>query len=295
MASIGSLLSGAIGGFSQAQGAVGSSEGWNTSVNDGWTDSAGSSWGSSASEAWNSMDSEGWSNSVNDSWSESQSGGSSASDAWNSSYGRTYGREASAQDIANAEAANKANVDMWNMQAKYNAEEAKKERDWSQYMQDTYYQRLVKDLKSAGLNPILALSGYGSSAPTGATASTGLASAAKANAFAESYSRSEGGSHSESSNWGWSKGGSHGESNSYNYSHERGGSRGSSSQGSSNYSHSKNSGMSAGQQKSQTSNNLRDLAITGAGVVESAVKAIGDMYNKGKERKERSSTGYHLY
>lgn len=57
----------------------------------------------------------------------------------------------------------------------FNASEAEKARQFQKELSDTSYQRVVEDLKRAGLNPILAYSNGGASSPTGsvASASTG--------------------------------------------------------------------------------------------------------------------------
>lgn len=55
----------------------------------------------------------------------------------------------------------------------FNSGEALKQREWAKYMSDTAHYREVRDLRRAGLNPILSVSkgGPGASTPSGATAS----------------------------------------------------------------------------------------------------------------------------
>lgn len=65
-----------------------------------------------------------------------------------------------------ADAAN-WNESMFNQSIEFNAEQAQIQRDWLEMMDNTKYQRAIKDMKSAGLNPVLAVTGNGVSVGSG--------------------------------------------------------------------------------------------------------------------------------
>lgn len=68
-------------------------------------------------------------------------------------------------------------------QMEFNASEAAKNRQWQEMLSNTAHQREIRDLKAAGLNPVLsALNGNGASVGSGATASASLGSGSKADA-----------------------------------------------------------------------------------------------------------------
>ena len=71
----------------------------------------------------------------------------------------------------------------WGTAAKerqYNAEQAQLQRDWEEYMSNTSYQRAIKDMEAAGINPALAITNGGASTPTATNAKTGTTNGALA-------------------------------------------------------------------------------------------------------------------
>lgn len=219
----------------------------------GWSQGGSNSAGWTDAQNWSNGSSYGYDYSHSASQSMSDWGGYSNGENW----GHVAGREASAQDIMNANAANELNLEMWALQAAYNAKEAEKNRDYQTYMSNTAYQRAVEDLKKAGLNPILA-AGAAASSPVGATASSGLSSASKANAFAEQTSYG----YNNSKNWGSERSSS--SSNSYGYH---------SSQNSS-YGYSRGQNSASSYERSQYTNNIKEMASGITGLATGAISGI---------------------
>lgn len=116
------------------------------------------------------------------------------------SQSRTYGAQATQASIANANTANAIGMQNWQTAADFNAIEAQKQREWQERMANTVYQRTVKDMIAAGINPVLAANmGLGTaSVGSGASASMGNADSYMASAYADQISSAESQGHSES-------------------------------------------------------------------------------------------------
>lgn len=107
------------------------------------------------------------------------------------SIGGTYGTGATASALSHQ---------MMIEANEFNAQQAEINRKWQEKMSNTAYQRAVKDLKKAGINPILAYVNPAST-PGGS-----YASSAMGQAYTDSYSESKNSGQSE--NWGSSWGNS---------------------------------------------------------------------------------------
>ena len=128
----------------------------------------------------------------------SQNSSFNTANAWSNQMSQTFGTEATSAARANMEYANKLAYENWLKAAEYNSKEAQKQRDWQEQMATTNYQRTVKDMIAAGINPVLA-AGAGLGADTvnsGSAASISSPSTFMAGAYADQISSGQSASQS---------------------------------------------------------------------------------------------------
>lgn len=77
-------------------------------------------------------------------------------------------------NAAQSALANNFSQEQFNRAMAFNAEEAQKQREWAEHMEATKYQRAVKDMSAAGLNPVLAVTGGGISTGTGGSSAASV-------------------------------------------------------------------------------------------------------------------------
>lgn len=255
------------GNIANGQSGTSSSQGnWDTQA-----DSSGgmdaSSWehGYNVSNSWLNAGSKAYADAYNWGYSNAEQEAASEGKSWNES----YGGEASARSLDYAAMANAEQRSMWQMQAEYNRAEAQANREWQERMSNTAYQRAVKDLLAAGLNPILAVGNMGASTPVGATASSGLMSANMGQSFMSSRGESSDWSRSHGYSKSYNEGGSHSESKSWEHggSHSEGGYSGGSNSHSWNKSHEEGHGENSSKEQHQT--NLEKFITGLAGMMKS--------------------------
>lgn len=144
---------------------------------------------------------------LNASQSASASINSANSQAMNQ--GRTHGREATEKATSAATIANNIAQSNWQEAAYFNAQQAQIQREWEEKMANTIYQRSVKDMIAAGINPVLAAgAGLGSAAVgSGASASINPAASYMQGIYPESESSGQSASESQGSSWSNSESG----------------------------------------------------------------------------------------
>lgn len=279
---LGSLVGGIANATNTDSRSSGFSDSWGSSASSSWNqaDAVADSWGN----AWNAGESKSYGYNTGWSQNEAASESSNRNRSWGSNFSETYGGAASARDLEYAREQWKAEKEAWQMQANYNATEAQKARDFQERMSNTAYQRAVKDLLAAGLNPILAVGNMGASTPVGASASSGIATMSKANSYADSRSYGNQGSYGYGSSKGYSQGygWNRGENTSSAWN------RGESSQGSHSESHSAGGSQSSSSQGSHSENSAWSQGRT---QLASAVDKIADLFKGGSAKSGETPSG----
>lgn len=148
----------------------------------------------------------GYTGSQNTASSINQSNNWSMSDSWTQS--GTDAQTAREWSAMQADKAWERDMMAMLMQMDYNTLEAQKQRDWQTKMANTIYTRSVKNMREAGINPILAynmgLSGAG--VGSGATASLGgVPSAPMGQSFMDSWSAGQSSSRASGEAYGMSE------------------------------------------------------------------------------------------
>ena len=142
--------------------------------------------------------------------STSQSGSintaSNGSQANGTGYSINYPIAANANAAAAAELAYQRQKELNQTMMEFNSKEAEKQRNWETEMANSIYTRSVKNMKEAGINPVLAagMGLSGASVSSGATASIGGSSAP----MSQTFMGAESANSSQSSSWGESNGSS---------------------------------------------------------------------------------------
>lgn len=128
----------------------------------------------------------------------------SGSQSTSNGYSLNYPIQANSNAAAAAELAYQRQKELNQITMNFNKEEAQKARDWEENMANTIYTRSIKNMREAGINPILAanMGLSGASVGSGATANFGGSSAPMAQTFIGSESQNSG----QSSSWGESSG-----------------------------------------------------------------------------------------
>lgn len=135
--------------------------------------------------------------------SGSTSSGGSVSNSWADSWSNTYAADARQWSAEQAAIAFERQKELQKIANDFNREEAEKARNWEAEMANTIYTRSVKNMREAGINPILAanMGLSGANVGSGAVASAaGAGSAPLAQNFMDSASASQSQNHGSSWN-----------------------------------------------------------------------------------------------